>query len=77
MLPYNLHKPKAGKGMRVDFDNLKNPEFQEKLKTCKSADELIALAKKEGVELTDEQIDAVSGGVEWYEWEGTDCRHFN
>lgn len=34
----------------------------EKVKACKSADEIIALAKAEGVELTPEQLEAVSGG---------------
>ena len=33
-----------------------------KVKACKSQDELLALAKEEGVELTDEQLSAVSGG---------------
>lgn len=34
-----------------------------KLKECKSQEELLAVAKEEGVELTDEQLDAVSGGT--------------
>ena len=33
-----------------------------KVKACKNQDELLALAKKEGIELTDEQLAAVSGG---------------
>ena len=33
-----------------------------RLQTCKSQEEVLALAKKEGVELTDEQLNAVSGG---------------
>lgn len=33
-----------------------------KAKACKNSDELLALAKAEGFELTDEQIEAVSGG---------------
>ena len=33
-----------------------------KIKTCKSQDELLALAKEEGVELSEEQLSAVSGG---------------
>lgn len=31
-------------------------------KACKSQEELLALAKSEGVELTDEQLEIVSGG---------------
>ena len=33
-----------------------------KVKACKNSDELLALAKAEGVELTDEQLAAISGG---------------
>ena len=33
-----------------------------KVKACKNHDELLALAKKEGVELTDEQLAVISGG---------------
>ncbi len=33
-----------------------------KVKACKSHEELLALAKKEGVELSDEQLEVVSGG---------------
>ena len=34
----------------------------EKARTCKNAEELLELAKKEGIELNDEQLEAVSGG---------------
>lgn len=34
-----------------------------KLDKCESCEEMLALAKQEGVELTDEQLEAVSGGV--------------
>ena len=33
-----------------------------KLKECKSQEEILRLAKDQGVELTDEQLEAVSGG---------------
>lgn len=33
-----------------------------KVKACKSQEEMLALAKQEGIELTDEQLEAVSGG---------------
>jgi predicted RNA-binding Zn-ribbon protein involved in translation (DUF1610 family) len=33
-----------------------------KAKACKNHDELLELAKKEGVELTDEQLSTISGG---------------
>jgi DNA-directed RNA polymerase subunit M/transcription elongation factor TFIIS len=34
----------------------------EKASHCKSPEELLSLAKEEGIELTDEQLEAVSGG---------------
>ena len=33
-----------------------------KLKECKNQEEMLAVAKEEGVELSDEQLQAVSGG---------------
>lgn len=33
-----------------------------KIKNCKSTDDVLALAKQEGIELSDEQLEAVSGG---------------
>ena len=47
------------------FDEL-TPEQMEKARECKTADDLIELAKNEGVELTGEQLDAISGGT-WYD----------
>ena len=38
------------------------PEQLEKARACKSPEELVELAKEEGVELTDEQIGMISGG---------------
>ena len=34
----------------------------EKVKACKNQEELLKVAKEEGIELTDEQLAAVSGG---------------
>ena len=33
-----------------------------KIKACKNQEEVLKLAKEEGIELTDEQLEAVSGG---------------
>ena len=41
------------------------PEQLEKARACKSAKELIELAKSEGIELNDEQLEAIAGGS-WY-----------
>ena len=45
-----------------------SPELIEKARACKTGKELSALAAEVGVELSDEQLDAVSGG----NW-ATDC----
>ena len=46
-----------------------------KVKSCKNHEELLTLAKAEGIELTDEQLTAISGGgacsaasdfIDWY-----------
>lgn len=34
-----------------------------KVKACKNQEELLALAKEEGIELTDDQLEAVTGGI--------------
>ena len=41
-----------------------SPEVKEKLKACKTTEELLAALKDEGVELDDEQLEALSGGRE-------------
>ena len=35
----------------------------EKIKNCKSRDEILELAKNEGIQLNDEQLEAVTGGA--------------
>ena len=49
----------------MEFKDL-TPEQKEKARACKTPEELFALAKEEGVELTEEQREAVSGGRAWY-----------
>ena len=39
------------------------PKLREKAKACKSPEEILALAKEEGYELSDEKLEAVNGGV--------------
>ena len=41
---------------------------QEQLKGCTTAEELLALAKSEGVELTDDQLEQVAGGFDLAKW---------
>lgn len=45
----------------MDFNDL-TPEQQEKARACKTPEDVLALAKEGGIELTDEQLEAVSGG---------------
>ena len=54
----------------MNFEDLKNPELQDKLKACKTTDDIIELVRTEGVDLTDEQLQALAGGEERVtEWE--------
>lgn len=48
----------------MDFKDL-TPEQQEKARACKSAEELAELAKAEGVELSEEQLEAMAAGGNW------------
>ena len=48
----------------MNFDELSS-ELQEKVKACKTPEELLELAKEEGYELSDDELEAVSGGMEW------------
>ena len=45
------------------YDSLSD-DLKAKVANCKTADELTNLAKTEGIELTYEQLDAISGGFE-------------
>ena len=48
--------------MKKDLLNGLTEEQIAKVKTCKNHEELLELAKKEGVTLTEEQLAVVSGG---------------
>ncbi len=47
----------------IDYDDI-SPELKEKAKKCKTPEEILALAESEGLELSDEDLGAVSGGWE-------------
>lgn len=38
------------------------PELQEKVRACGSAEDLLALAKEEGIPLSDAALEAIAGG---------------
>lgn len=48
----------------MEFKDL-TEEQRAKARKCSSVDELLELADKEGIELTDEQLDGVAGGNSW------------
>ena len=54
----------SGLGGAMDFKDI-SPELREKAKACKTPEELLALAKQEGYNLSDEDMEVVSGGVDW------------
>lgn len=51
----------------MNFNEL-TAQQQEQLKGCTTAEELLALAQAEGVELTDDQLEQVSGGFDLAKW---------
>ncbi|MDO4797061.1 MAG: hypothetical protein Q4A01_03470 [Coriobacteriales bacterium] len=48
----------------MDFNKLTNKQ-KAKARACKTAEDLAALAEEEGMDLSDEQLNAVTGGVNW------------
>ena len=49
----------------MNFEDLKNPELQEKLKSAKTPEDILTMAKEEGFELSDDELEAVAGGSFW------------
>ena len=56
--------------MNEDFLKSLSDEQKDQLKNCKTPEDMLAFAKKAGYELSDEVLDAVSGGQDW-----EDCAH--
>lgn len=48
----------------MKFEEL-SPEMQEKAKACKTPEDIIALAREEGYNLSEDELEAISGGVSW------------
>lgn len=48
----------------MSFENLPD-ELKEKARACKTPEDMLALAKEQGIELDDAQLEAVSGGNAW------------
>ena len=60
----------------MNFEELKNPELQGKLKTAKTADDIIELAASEGIDLSEEQLQGISGGSDWSLCDDHECQKF-
>ena len=53
-------------------------EMQDKVKACKTAEELLELAKTEGYDLSDEDLEAIAGGGSWDDsCDDWDCRNLS
>ena len=50
----------------MNIDDLDiSPELKEKARACKTPNEMLALAKKEGVKVPDEDLERIAGGQGW------------
>ena len=49
----------------MPFENLRDPAVQATLREAKTPEELLEIAREKGFELSDEQVQAVAGGMEW------------
>ena len=48
----------------MNYENL-TAEQMEAVKACKTPDEMLALAREQGYELSEDELDAVAGGSFW------------
>ena len=55
----------------MGIEDLKDPKLQEQLKAAETPEEILALVREAGYELSDDQLDAVAGGLEW----GASCNN--
>jgi len=56
----------------MNFDEI-SPELLEKAKACKTPEEMLALAGAEGIELSEEELETVSGGKFSWTCEDRSC----
>ena len=59
----------------MEFNDLTD-EQKARVKSCKTADELVALAQEEGVKLSDEQLNAIAGGDSFWCPTATSCPNY-
>lgn len=48
----------------MQFSDL-TPEQQEKARACKTPEDIMKLAREEGYDLNEEELNALAGGVSW------------
>lgn len=48
----------------MNLDDI-SPDLIEKAKACSSTEELLTLAKQEGIQLSDKELDGVAGGWDY------------
>lgn len=48
----------------MDFNDIPE-QLMDEARKCKTPEELLDLAKREGVELSEEQLEGISGGQDW------------
>ena len=48
----------------MDYESLTS-EQKDKLSSCKTPEDVLALAREEGYELSDEELEAIAGGSIW------------
>ena len=54
----------------MNFEDLKSPELQEKLKAVSTPEDIFEIVKTEGIDLTEDDLKAISGGSEFSdEWD--------
>ena len=56
----------------MEFSDL-SPELKEKARACETVDEVLALVKEEGIELSDDELENVSGGLQWLSTDHCPC----
>lgn len=59
----------------MDFESLTD-EQKAKLRECKTPEDLLALAKEENYELSEEELDSISAGIGGINWDFSDCENF-
>ncbi len=60
----NIEKHFSEEVLIMKYEDL-TKEQQEKAKACKTPEEIFAFAKEIGYELSEKEIDGISGGGEW------------